>query len=131
MSRLVRVLLTCIGFAAVALAMPQAAAAASVEGIKPSGGVYDCGDVSLQLPVGKGTFSAGRVVETGQTFVPQSFTKTLTVDGDEQPMLLQSVTKAAVSAESVTCTATTPQVDEGGFVIGTFTYTVTGTVKSP
>lgn len=106
------------------------AAASTVDVIRPPSGTYSCPDgTSVVLPAGRGTFSAGRVVETGQVFVPSQITYTLSIGGEVS--IAQSVTKSKLASEaSTTCTTARDQVDEGGNTIGVFHYSVTGVVQS-
>jgi len=114
-----------------AAAIPSGSAAAStVDVIRPPSGTYTCPDgTSVVLPLGRGTFSAGRVVETGQVFVPSQITYSLRIGGEVS--IVQTVTKSKMASEaSTTCTTTSNQVDQDGYVIGEFHYSVTGVVQT-
>jgi hypothetical protein len=106
------------------------AAAASVDVPRPADGLYSCpGGVEVVLPVGKGTWSPGRVVGSDQLFRPYAFSYSIAV-GDEEPTTTLSTSRSNASSGAITCTATRDQLDEGGFVIGTLTYTVTGVIRT-
>ncbi|HEX7187278.1 MAG TPA: hypothetical protein VF423_03565 [Actinomycetes bacterium] len=111
-----------------ALASPAAAATTDVP--RPSDGTYRCADgTTAVLPVDKGAFSPGRIVETGQLFRPLAFTFTLAIGGEDPPSTALSVSKKNVPVDAVTCTTTVLQVDELGNIIGVLTYSVTGSLK--
>ena len=104
--------------------------ASSVDVPAPADGLYSCpGGMDVVLPDGKGTWAPGRVVDTGQLFRPYAFSYSIAV-GDEEPSLTLSTSRNSASKDGITCTATRHQLDEGGFVIGTLTYTVTGIVHT-
>jgi hypothetical protein len=70
-----------------------------------------------------------RVVGTDQLFRPYAFSYSIAV-GDEEPTTTLSTSRSNASSGAITCTATRDQLDEGGFVIGILTYTVTGVIRT-
>lgn len=127
--RLVLRLIVCWAVVGAAAAHAGSASAAISDVPRPPSGTYACLDAtSVVLPAGRGTFSAGRVVETGQVFVPYAIAYSLSIDGELS--ILQTVTKSKIPAGASTCTVMSPYLDEVGNVIGQFVYSVSGVVQT-
>ncbi len=127
MRLIVRALLAVLLMAGGALASVEPAAAASGTDVpRPPGGTYTCPDGSSVTVGSNGSaWRPLRLSPSGTKLTPTGYTYQLVVDGTVTVELTD-----LRSPGTVTCTATAPQVGEDGTsVIGTFVWTLTGTVR--
>ncbi len=127
MRLIVRTLLAVLLVAGGALATVEPAAAAAGTTVpRPPDGTYTCpGGSTVTVGSNGSAWRPLRLSPGGTKFAPTGYTYQLVVDGTVTVELTD-----VRSAGTVTCTATAPQVGEDGTsVIGTFVWTLTGTVR--
>jgi hypothetical protein len=124
---IVRTLLVALLAAGGAVATVEPAAAAAGTAVpRPPGGTYTCpGGSTVTVASNGSAWRPLRLSPGGTRFTPTGYVYQLVVDGTVTVEMTD-----VRSAGTVTCAATAPQVGEDGTsVIGTFIWSVTGTVR--